>query len=350
MSWEDQGRQYHMWFGHGTAPVKAKDTSDDGIFGLNGLAQRIQAVAHGAVGALPQALRARAAAQYDAGNLERLSEAMSAWSRGTKLGVDEFTERFFGRAADDSAVEQLHRAALGVGLAQSHAELREASDQLADAMQAIGLDRWPRFLADAQERARDPATVAAVEKSSQPPDSGQDAIRPVYPVETAVGIAAAGAAGVAAAARAVAGAALRQILPKAGPRSAEPAGDSAAGRNTEKPKDTDGKMGEPGTAGTIRLSRSRFGHTFDNHGQDATEFLKNRARAMGQPNGQFIDNQAAAHFIEQNLDKVKGGPVSIPLPKGFPARIINPDGSFSPASSIRLVPRGNGVKTAYPEP
>jgi hypothetical protein len=71
---------------------------------------------------------------------------------------------------------------------------------------------------------------------------------------------------------------------------------------------------------------------------------------MGQPNGQFIDNQAAARFIEQNLDKAKGGPVSIPLPKGFPARIINPDGSFSPASSIRLVPRGNAIKTAYPEP
>ena len=321
------------------------------IFGRNGLAQRIQAVAHGAVGALPQALRARAAAQYDAGNLDRLTEAMTAWSRGTKLGVDEFAERFFGRAADDPGVEQLHRAALDVGLAQSHAELREASDQLADAMQAIGLDRWPQFLANAQERARDPATVAAVEKSRQPSDPGKDAIRPVYPVETAVGIAAAGTAGVAAAARVVASAALRQILPKAGPRNGEGAGNSAAAsRNTGKPEDINGKTGDPGPTGTIHLSRSRFGHTFDNHGQDATEFLKVRARAMGQPNGQFIDNQAAARFIEQNLDKAKGGPVSIPLPKGFPARIINPDGSFSPASSIRLVPRGNAIKTAYPEP
>ena len=221
MSWEDQGRQYHMWFGHGTAPVKAKDASDDGIFGRNGLAQRIQAVAHGAVGALPQALRARAAAQYDAGNLERLSAAMTAWSRGTKLGVDEFAERFFGRPADDPAVEQLHRAALGVGLAQSHAELREASDQLADAMKAIGLDRWPQFLADAQERARDPATVAAVEKSRQAPDIGKigrDAIRsvPFSPVEvvSGVGTAILAGKGAAAAARAAGAAILRRVLPK----------------------------------------------------------------------------------------------------------------------------------------
>jgi hypothetical protein len=28
MSWEDQGRQYHEWFGHGTAPVKLKPIVD----------------------------------------------------------------------------------------------------------------------------------------------------------------------------------------------------------------------------------------------------------------------------------------------------------------------------------
>lgn len=103
-------------------------------------------------------------------------------------------------------------------------------------------------------------------------------------------------------------------------------------------------------AQTIPLSRSRFGHTFETHGQDATEFLTNRARAMGQPNGQFLDNQAAARFIQENLDKTKGGPVSLPISQDFPARIINPDGSFSPAQTIRLVPGGKGVKTAFPEP
>ena len=65
--------------------------------------------------------------------------------------------------------------------------------------------------------------------------------------------------------------------------------------------------------------------------------------------GQFTDNQAAAHLIRENLHKLKNGAQSIPIPSDFPARIILPDGSFVPATSVRMVPSGNGVKTAYPE-
>ncbi len=36
-------------------------------------------------------------------------------------------------------------------------------------MQTVGLDRWPRFLADAQQRAHDPATRAAVAASQRQP-------------------------------------------------------------------------------------------------------------------------------------------------------------------------------------
>ena len=122
----------------------------------------------------------------------------------------------------------------------------------------------------------------------------------------------------------------------------------------EKTAQGAGKVEEAGAVAKtetqlIALSRSRFGHAFERHGQDATDFLTHRAKAMGQPNGQFLDNQAAARFIQENLDKAKSGPVSLPIPEGFPARIINPDGSFSPARTIRLVPGGKGVKTAFPE-
>ena len=82
-------------------------------------------------------------------------------------------------------------------------------------MEAVGIDRWPHFVADAQQRARDPATQAAIGKSRQPPGPGRDAIRPVYPLETAIGVAAAGVAeGAAAAARAAGGALLRRLLPE----------------------------------------------------------------------------------------------------------------------------------------
>jgi hypothetical protein len=184
------------------------------VFGPGRLAQRIQAVAHGSVGALPQALRARAAAQYDTGNMARLTEVMTAWSSGARLSNVEFADRFFGRTADDPIVEKLHDEAVDVGSATSHAKLRDAAEKIANAMQAIGLDRWPRFLADARDRARAPAAVTAIAKSVQPQESREIGIRPVYPVETLMGIGAAGiVGGIAGAARAVGGAVLRQILP-----------------------------------------------------------------------------------------------------------------------------------------
>jgi hypothetical protein len=53
---------------------------------------------------------------------------MTAWSGGTKLSEGEFADRFFGRTADDPVAELLHGAALDVGLATTHADLREAAE------------------------------------------------------------------------------------------------------------------------------------------------------------------------------------------------------------------------------
>ena len=123
MSWEDQGRNELGQFGDGKGPEKTKDTSSGGeMSGLGGFSQRIQAVAYGTMGALPQGLRARASAQYDAGNLARLTEAMTAWVGGTRLSNAEFADRFSGRTANDPVAEKLHDAALDVGLATSHAD------------------------------------------------------------------------------------------------------------------------------------------------------------------------------------------------------------------------------------
>jgi RHS repeat-associated protein len=102
------------------------------------------------------------------------------------------------------------------------------------------------------------------------------------------------------------------------------------------------------TQATIQLTKSKFGHTFARHGEDATSFLVNRAKGSGMAQGQFLDNQKAAKFIMDNVGKTTKGAVNIPIPKGFPARVIMPDGSFKAASHIRLIPGGSGVKTAYP--
>ena len=105
------------------------------------------------------------------------------------------------------------------------------------------------------------------------------------------------------------------------------------------------------TQGThlIPLTKAKFGHTFTTHGQETTEFLTKRAAGSGKAMGQFLDDQAAARLIQENLGNLKNGAISVPLPSGFPARMIMPDGSHVPASAMRLVPSRNGVKTAYPE-
>jgi putative RNase toxin 50 of polymorphic toxin system len=286
VSWQDQGRQKHGWFGDGKGAEKPKDAPGSGsVFGPGRLAQRIQAVAHGSIGALPQALRARAAAQYDAGNMARLTEVMTALSSGARLSNAEFADRFFGRTADDPIVEKLHDAAVDVGSATSHAKLREAAEKVANAMQAIGLDRWPRFLADAQDRARAPATIAAIAKSVQPQESREIGIRPVYPVETLMGIGAAGiVGGIAGAARAVGGAVLRQILPvnrpAAGNISESATQRSAATETPANTSETAGKQAEPTPSGqSVRLREGQQGK----HVEGSNSYIPTRSTLTANP-------------------------------------------------------------------
>jgi hypothetical protein len=72
-----------------------------------------------------------------------------------------FAGRLFGRAADDPIAGKLWAAAAMAEQALSHADLGLAATDLADAQQLVGLDRWPRFLADAEQRAAElpPATT-----------------------------------------------------------------------------------------------------------------------------------------------------------------------------------------------
>jgi hypothetical protein len=152
-----------------------------------------------------------------AGLLPRLTEAMTAWAQGSRLDAQSFAHHFFHRDAADAVVTSLRDAAVGVATATRQDELAAASKHLADAMTAEALDTWPRFVAHALARARDPATLAAITKSLQPPDLRRGAIKPVYPVETALAAGAAAITGgvsglVGAAARAIGGAIASKIL------------------------------------------------------------------------------------------------------------------------------------------
>lgn len=63
MSWQDQGRHYHEWFGHGTAPPKFLPVNDKTSPTDGTLGGRLRSVVHGAIGALAKSLRRQAEAQ-----------------------------------------------------------------------------------------------------------------------------------------------------------------------------------------------------------------------------------------------------------------------------------------------
>ena len=52
-------------------------------------------------------------------------------------------------------------------------------------------------------------------------------------------------------------------------------------------------------------------------------------------------------FIASHLDELANGAKTFDLPQGFGRQIL-PDGTFLPATKVRLVPSKSGVKTAFP--
>jgi hypothetical protein len=67
MSWEDQGRQYHMWFGHGMAPSGNEPPKDSSaaMFVPDNFEPRIDAIAHTALANMAAADRHYDAASFD---------------------------------------------------------------------------------------------------------------------------------------------------------------------------------------------------------------------------------------------------------------------------------------------
>jgi len=155
MSWQDQGRQYHMWFGHGTSGLKEKPSKagPDPMFDPGSLDKRIDAVAHGSLMHLPRKEWHRPVLSFDRERLERLRTAMTTWLGARALSNAAFGAKLLDPLTSDAAVGALRAAAKGAQTAQSHEDLKDASGELAAGMQGVGLDKWPGFLRDAADRA-----------------------------------------------------------------------------------------------------------------------------------------------------------------------------------------------------
>src|SRR6266702_4580857 len=99
MSWQDQGRQEHGWFGSGTSTAEkpAGGSPDAALFAPTAVAARMKSVIHGSVGALPSGSRGHRAPRPSAAAVDQLSGLMVDWSRAAKLGPARFADHFFGR-------------------------------------------------------------------------------------------------------------------------------------------------------------------------------------------------------------------------------------------------------------
>jgi hypothetical protein len=175
MGWQDQGRQEHGRFGHGMSVGAVVGGTGDGVPAT--LGERIATVAHSVVAQVPRSDR-RAAATFDNIALGRLQGAMTAWNKAAALSRDAFRDRFLDPRTGDATVDLLRSAASGAALAGTTADMRAAGTDLTAAIQRIGLDRWPRYLADAANRAEAasgiPAAKAVQYADDKPPGVRSD--------------------------------------------------------------------------------------------------------------------------------------------------------------------------------
>ena len=80
MSWEDQGRQYHQWFGHGTAP-KMDDGSvlPGSLFSPASVVQRLDYAIGHVIGAASRNERSRWESRLSGSSRESLKTLIAAW-------------------------------------------------------------------------------------------------------------------------------------------------------------------------------------------------------------------------------------------------------------------------------
>jgi len=164
--WRYQGRQYHQWFGHGTAPKEEKEAvpaKPGSLFDPLSVGQRVDYATGSVVAQSPRDQRSRWETRVGGSNRESLKTAVAVWYGASKLSRDAFRQRLLDPNTSDETVDRLRSAAKGIVDARTHAQLGAAGEDLATAAQTIGPDRWPRFIGDAERRG-----VAAVSDGAIP--------------------------------------------------------------------------------------------------------------------------------------------------------------------------------------
>lgn len=128
--WVYQGRQYHMWFGHGTKPKDAKPGSAPKD-ALPSLQDRIHDVGHTLVAGLPASKRHHAAVRLSVADHGRLDRLLTGVAHAHPLGPRLVSLRVLGKNADAPGIGAFVKAGAVLRTASTNADLREADDHLA---------------------------------------------------------------------------------------------------------------------------------------------------------------------------------------------------------------------------
>lgn len=154
-SWMYQGRQHHMWFGHGTKPTDPKSAAPAGD-----LIQRIGAIGHALPAALPTSRRSHPAARLGPDDHARLARVLSAAVRALPTGANGVAANVLGRHPQAPGIASFVEAARLVQAASTPAKLRPATEKLAQSAQEMGLDQFKPFLRQADQHRADQQAIA----------------------------------------------------------------------------------------------------------------------------------------------------------------------------------------------
>ena len=160
MSWETQGRQYHQWFGSGTADGGSAPDARN-------MASK---VAYSALGQLPPTQRSTYEGWLANGGIDQVAAVLPGWTAGSGLAADLFHDTFFGphesRTVSGSAQQ------VGAALAAGGAEAtRTAGQHFADLVKIARPEAMARTMAGAVTKAKTPRGARPGSAGSRAPSS-----------------------------------------------------------------------------------------------------------------------------------------------------------------------------------
>ena len=152
MSWEDQGRQQHGWFGHGAG----------GAAPPQGRTAAIK-LTSSAVASLPASQRGSVESWLARGGVDQVATALPGWVAGAALPAGEFHDTVFGPKGTQTLAA--HAQAVGQAVAGDPASAA-AGRRFAALIQAAPSGGMARVMAGAVSQAGTPPVRALVEKAA----------------------------------------------------------------------------------------------------------------------------------------------------------------------------------------